>query len=324
MDLTPFQNALSFVLAILGLAVVAAAFAAVLVLLLRGRLDGSDAIKVRDARDPKQTGLPGIPFYVKVGVIRHETSYLETLVTCTLTAVELSLDATGKETAANPLDAVTRTLSWSDAAANQLALLRGHIARAQAAPDPDQQLAHWHEARALLDSLPAYDGSLPAAAPPLASNTLVGGSRVDYARTYYLNATQPLIGSAELSAELASDGTLGKTAVKVQDSTVEKLLGALPVDTFFQSGGGTAAAAAPAGVQESLKRGAAVAYRFTLEMAHSHLRHVFYREVPDFTYRDPIPFNDAGCWYRRETPDAGGKADADAGDAQEKTQEAGA
>lgn len=95
MDLTPFQNALSFVLAILGLAVVAAAFAAVLVLLLRGRLDGSDAIKVRDARDPKQTGLPGIPFYVKVGVIRHETSYLETLVTCTLTAVELSLDAAG-------------------------------------------------------------------------------------------------------------------------------------------------------------------------------------------------------------------------------------
>jgi|GEM_PF-6816644 len=51
---------------------------------------------------------------------------------------------------------------------------------------------------------------------------------------YYLSPKRPVIGSTTVSAELASDGTLTKASVAVQDDTLSTLVPLLPVTKYFE------------------------------------------------------------------------------------------
>lgn len=65
------------------------------------------------------------------------------------------------------------------------------------------------------------------------ANTWKTGTVIDTTQ-YWLNPKRPIIGSTTVSAELASDGTLTKTSVAVQDDTLSTLIPLLPITKYFE------------------------------------------------------------------------------------------
>jgi hypothetical protein len=64
-------------------------------------------------------------------------------------------------------------------------------------------------------------------------NTWKTGATIDTTR-YWLNPKLPIMGSTTVSAELASDGTLTKASVAVQDDTISTLISLLPITKYFE------------------------------------------------------------------------------------------
>jgi hypothetical protein len=78
----------------------------------------------------------------------------------------------------------------------------------------------------------------------LAANTAQLGTAIDYAHQYYLNSKSPWIGSAQVDAKLAADGTLSEGSAQREDDTWSTIFGTVTglVGDFT----GVGAAATPA------------------------------------------------------------------------------
>jgi hypothetical protein len=109
--------------------------------------------------------------------------------------------------------------------------LENHLAQAQQGTNLDECDIPVSE----FGDLDDYNGQLPGWSLPLTGNTVREEPYVDCGTTCCLNASQPLIGLADLSAKLAADGTLSESAAKTDDTAAEKLLGVLPVSDVVES-----------------------------------------------------------------------------------------
>jgi hypothetical protein len=304
-----------FVGSILALAALGVAFAFVLYLLVRNRLDNVNTLTVmqQDVEAP----LPGVPFYVKRGRIVHETSYLETLATLTLSGQQVVLDAQGQVVGEGPPFLGVKTVSLSPDLEKGIASLRDAIQAAKEAKSCSKQLEKWEEAKGVLTALPAYSGALPTHNLPLERNLLAESNYVDYDTVYYLNKLQPISGSSDLDIKLAADGTLSQAVGKTVDSTFEKLLGLVPkADSFVEKKAGEAAAdKGEEEVKEALIPPTAAQtckLEVSLTVEHQYVRHIWFKEVTDRAYQAPFVLpagfkqEDAsawaglGYWYRRE------------------------
>ncbi len=135
----------------------------------------------------------------------------------------------------------------------------------------------------------------------LASSTNTATTYVDYAETYYINAKNPLAGSAKVDAKLASDGTLTEASVEIESKTLETLLG--PIN-----------AAITAGLPLAAKvEGKPAAKQLKLTTDVSGYKHTFSRIDPSKTFPCPVIAADklpSPADYSRESVAAGGeKAD---------------
>lgn len=244
--------------------------------------------------------IKGIPFYVKQGRLTHETTYLETLETYTLTAKKIILDDQGKPAESAIEHLIVKTVSLSPSILEQLASLRLKVRDAQQTQGAAQQKALLDEIQELFEDLPAYRGQI-ADDSPLESNQIKESNYVDYETIFYLNQHQPLSGTSELDFALAADGTLQKTTAKVDDTSFEKLLGLLPTDTLIAK----PAVSAEDEVSVKVEGRADHKYEIDLAVEQRYVRHIYSKVLhartllPDL-FHQALPLGNTESWYRRE------------------------
>lgn len=303
---------------VLALSVLSAVFAVVLYYLYSGNLDTKHALVVK-ANGQDQ---PGIPFYIRKSRATHETSYLEALATYTLKATSILRESNEKPVHSTVEYIHTKTISLSRDTQNILREVEAAIADAQNAPGIPEKVTSWNQAREAFEreNLPSYNGSLPAVGTmQVESNTVKLESYVDYATPYYLNKRLPFSGSSEFAIELAADGTLSKSSVKEENTTLSTIAGMIPTDTLFAK---PEAEAATDQTKTTTKRGVTLDavvitqdYEYTLTADYFHIRHVFFKPIEDreaVTPKVPLPPIANVTWYRREVvPSATKKDDTD-------------
>ncbi len=137
---------------------------------------------------------------------------------------------------------------------------------------------------------------------PLESNVIRESDFVRYGTPFYLNKVQLISGAAELSLELAADGTLTKAAAKAEEKAFEQVLGLLPTDKLLEKAKGAVAPAAAADQVTKIAGAAAGAihYEFNLVAEQRYVRHIRFADVADRSFRPGLPLRDEGHWYRRE------------------------
>lgn len=220
----------------------------------------------------------GLPFYIKTGKQNHQTVYLESLTDLTLTINQINADKSSVQ-----LFNDKKRVSLTDRHVCKIKKIEKAIQKLASDKTGVKRLVGTIEEDFLeLDKYQAgaqQDFNLPDNAF-LEANSIVQRTYVDYNTIYYLNQNQPLIGSSELSFELATDGTLTKSSVKTEDKTVETLLGVLPTDFLKQS---TATVETDAKTDETAEQGEAksiiapstVTYTVTLNTKNLYVRHFF-------------------------------------------------
>ena len=293
--------AFSFLIGVALVFTVVVAFA--LLLLMRSAVGRNDAIRVSTGGG----SVPGIPFYTKQGRFFQETTYLETLATIMLTAKQITYDDAGKAQQSSTWYAVSKTASWPGDAAGAIEQIQDALGEAAKKSTPDAQLDEWSHALDRFEMLAPYNGSVPATAP-LVGNDVRAESAVDYSQPYYLNAAQPLIGSANLSAKLAADGTLTESTATVEDTTLATILGALPaselISAFPTPDFSKPAKAVTLNMMEGmieLLAAPQVRHEFSLELERHYVRHVLRRDQATRDFAGPIPLGEHTlAWYRCE------------------------
>lgn len=234
---------------------------------------------VRVKRDPltmteKEKGstkVSGIPFYIKVAKCKQETSWMQPFYTLTLkkTSTFKFVDekaAKAKDPAAKPPESVvrftvTKVLSLSQFTSDDVRNLRAMLSKPGQADALQARAIEdtWKRISDLQDYLPLAisEEQLVASKDSIqATNTSSPEAVVDYSRVYYYNAPRPWVGSSQLDAKLASDGTLTEGSAQVQGQTLSTILSALPISTLLTKAAGAAAAAAvppPEAVTETLQ-----------------------------------------------------------------------
>jgi hypothetical protein len=288
----------NYVLAVSFVVLSAVIFAAVLYGLLKEKIGNRDALNVFDGN---KKPMKGIPFYVKKGRYIHETSYLETLVSCIVTATKVRQQGEDKPEQKSKIFLGSKTVSLSSAEAKKLGEFENRLAEAQQETDPAKQSRIWNEAQKIFQKLVVYDGKRPSEDRlPVVGNTIRDESYVDYKDPHYINATQPVIGSTDFSAKLGADGTLSESSAKISDTTIEKLIDVFPVgDVVTSILKPEAAEVTPADVDRK-PEGLEIRYEFRLEEQSHYIRHILYEEADDRKYKEPISWTASNKWYRRE------------------------
>lgn len=164
-------------------------------------------------RGADERPLEGVPFFPRVGVCRHETSYLEPVYRVAVELVSGTREITLFET----------LLRGSALQSPELSAVRNAVAG-------DGDLASINTAFTALMAASEYRYN-PQAAPSglfLASNSATLESQADYSRPLYVNVSRPWIGSASANTRLAPDGTLSEASAEVKDTTADTLLSVLP------------------------------------------------------------------------------------------------
>jgi hypothetical protein len=208
---------------------------------------------VRIKRDPlkpseldemkNETDVQGIPFYTKTAMCKQQTTWLQpfytlTLKTTTKTAF-VNEEAANKESEATkkprpnlPEPTVitkNKVLAFSDYTKDPSVLkLRTCLAKTGNLTQCDvEQL--WNEIAKLLTYVPLEVTEEDLVKPELGFAVKVANSSspelcVDYSRVYYYNSAQPWIGSSQLSAKLAADGTLSEGSAQITSQTLSTFL----------------------------------------------------------------------------------------------------
>lgn len=288
-------NTITFIFVVCAFSFIAASAAAIFFLLLKSQFGQAKTLVVTKGASDQ----PGIPFYIKKGRLIQETSYLETLATCTLTAKKVTDTADGKPAQVEVEYANAKTIALSAENIRSLAAIRTKLADVQRV---GQTGPFWEVVKADFDALAGYAGQLPAYELPLESNVIRDTAFVDYDTPFYLNKVQPISGSAELSLELAADGSLSKVAAKAEDKAFEQVLGLLPADKLLEQAKGAATPAAATEQADKIAGSTAgtVGYEFSLTVEQRYVRHIRFTEIPDRSFRPGLQLADDGHWYRRE------------------------
>jgi len=201
----------------------------------------------------------GIPFYVKVGVCRHEVVWIEPISTLNL---QSATDVGGKEVV---VDFGTIHISRSKYANQNSCPVNKLKAAIESGFDP---VLIWNT---LIHNNCTYD-PLAQDQPDkndivLVSNTNTLEPLVDYRQAYYFNAKHPLIGSAKVDAKLNADGTLSEGTAEVEEKTLQAFLDLVAAP--FSAGTSTRVAA------PKVPGAAATTYR--LNVGSSAIMHTLYR-----------------------------------------------
>lgn len=267
---------------------------------LRWLLGRRNALRVYGS-DGEET--KGIPFYVKKGGLVQETSYLETLAELTLSAVQVALDAKGEAQDRHMRYRASKTVSLSGGTVDDVEKLQRALAEAQKQDDTSLQWGEFEKVVTDYHRLQSYTGNVPDSVP-VVSNGITVDAYVDYADVHYLNAPEPVSGSASVATKLAADGTLSESTTTIEDSTLKTLLEGVPAGEIIKT--------IPSPKPEKravdmfapafrLPAEAATAYEFSLEMERRYVRHTLWREVDHRKHAPPIPLSKhQEHWYRRE------------------------
>lgn len=282
----------------LSLAVVVAS----LFLLLTGCLstvrikrDPLDPIAANNARQSRDT--QGIPFYVKTALCKQQSVWLQPIYTLTLKRTITSKfqdDAVAKAAKAElPAPQVTSSskvlaLSGMDANVTSLRVLLGKPFSAdETVPNQQAQVKQIEDLWAQISKKPDYDpltvseDTLTTSTDAfMASNASTVDTFVDYSRTYYYNSPRPWVGSSQVDAKLATDGTLTEGSAQNQTQTLSTFVSALPISSVLtkvaELGLGTAVTGAvPGAAPVNIVR--TVTYELTVQQQtykHTHSRDV--------------------------------------------------
>ncbi len=236
------------------------------------------------------TEVKGVPFYVKVAKCKQETSWLQPVYTLTLkkTTNYRFVDEKAAK-AANPnakspdpvVRTATKTFSLSQFNTEEVRKLRALLSKpGEATPSEVKDIeAQWNTVAGWPDYVAvAVDEDILMNSKDVfeVSNTSTPEAVVDYGTTYYYNAPRPWVGSSQIDAKLAADGTLTEGSAQVQSQTLSTILSALPISTLLTKAAGAGAAAAEVLPPEATKE--TIQYELTIaESGYTHT-HTRYRE----------------------------------------------
>ena len=261
---------------------------------------------VRVNRDPlsltdkskRNTKVRGVPFYIKVAKCKQETSWLQPVYTLALKKTSIFSFADQRTVQAHDANAgppesvvrfnVTKVLSLRQANSNDLQKLKTLLS--QPRPTDPLQAKLIDDAWKKISDLPDYqplaanEDALAASGDAFElSNASTAEAVVDYSRVYYYNAPRPLIGTSQIHATFASDGTLNEASAQVQGQTLSTILSVVSSSALLSNAGSAgpiaAAALPPDAVRETFL------YELTTVETgyiHTHTRYV------DFALPCPI------------------------------------
>jgi hypothetical protein len=256
-----------------------------------------DPVPVTD-KEKKSTSVSGVPFYIKVAKCKQETSWLQPFYTLTLkkTSIFKFVDekaAKTKDPTAKPPESVvrftvTKVLSLSQFSSVDVRNLKAMLSK----PGPADTLQAkaiedtWKKISDLTDYLPlavSEDTLVGSSDAILTTNTAVAEAVVDYSRVYYYNAPRPWVGTSQLDAKLAGDGTLTEASAQVQGQTLSTILSALPISTLLTKAAGAGAAAATAPPADAVEE----TFQYDLTIVEDGYTHTHNRYV-DFALPCPV------------------------------------
>lgn len=181
---------------------------------------------------PATDPVPGVPFYVRRGVCKRETVWLEPQYKLTLVVtiddqppVSYTLLLSRNGYLSQPVQDLLKVLSG----------ISGKYDAADVSGDacPDKIVGNWTAIGGdandkVVDGLDQDPQRLADAETNhnilRVLNTAKIDSIVDYSHQYYMNARSPWIGTAQVDAKLASDGTLTEGSGQVDDETWSTIL----------------------------------------------------------------------------------------------------
>jgi hypothetical protein len=206
------------------------------------------------------TKIDGIPFYVKRGVCKKETTWLEPQYVLTLSV------AVDDEPPIFHTIVLSRSGYRSAEVQSLLALVAGisgqyTLAKAYQDACPGKIGQRWdpvaaRKEYAIVDQLDTDSRLSPAERRQdviRILNTAKVDYVVDYTRQYYLNAKSPWVGTSQVNAKLAEDGTLTEASGQLDDETASTILSTISslvgdfTGSAATSDAATSADAAPAG-----------------------------------------------------------------------------
>jgi hypothetical protein len=212
----------------------------------------------------------GVPFYVKAGVCKQQTVWLQPIYSLTLKATPPA-DKGPAGTVSSRTLILTLAEVRSDefrnlmnAKANEIETKWDALAQKQP-PDPYS-----------LDQSKLGDKTSPDNKRVLrVANETVPEIYVDYSTMYFYNTSKPLAGSAQANVELASDGTMTKGSAQAEDKTLQAFLDLLPIKDVLSTvaKAGLGVAAAPA----------AEPAKYELSIATQLLKHTHFKYLTDKT-----------------------------------------
>jgi hypothetical protein len=303
----------------------------------RDPLDATKKAKAQESEDAQ-----GIPFYIKTASCKQQTIWLQPVYTLTLKRVITSKfeDEAAAKTAKAELPSPrvissTKVLSLSQMDKDVVdlrALLSKPISAEQDVPSQKAQVDQIEDLWEKISAKPDYnplkvsEDSLVASSDVFrAANTSSPEVLVDYSRMYYYNSPRPWVGSSQVGAKLASDGTLTEGSAQNQTQTLSTLISALPVSAVLTKVaelgvGAPVTGAVPGAAPIKIIRTAS--YDLGIQQQtyrHTHSRYVMPVTVPCAIAADgvacPVGAATSSCSYalQVETADtAGTKEDANA------------
>lgn len=194
-------------------------------------IGGCSAFRVNDNN---KENIKGVPFYIKKGIVKQNTSYSRSWIEATINYYKINVDkkALGTERSA--------IFSISQSTYNQIELLKSFAIANEAS------LNGFGEAISTLHSLLeescknkinceispqniANEADINVVSPSLLLqvlelNTTSYEAIVDYENPYYFNATVPPFGTTTASLKLAPDGTLSEVSSTVDSSKLADLI----------------------------------------------------------------------------------------------------
>jgi hypothetical protein len=188
------------------------------------------------AADEKETSLQGIPFYMKVGRCKQETSWIQPFYTLTLKKTvkykfvdEDAAKKAGSKLSESPVTSATKTLNLTQFSNGEVTNLRALLSKpgTAAKSEADQIEAKWNMISRWPDYVPlnVKEDALVSSGESLeVSNTSTPEAIVDYSRMYYYNSPRPWVGTSQVDVKLASDGTLTEGSSQVQGQTLSTII----------------------------------------------------------------------------------------------------
>jgi len=178
-------------------------------------------------RIPEEGGefreVAGIPFYVKKEVFVQETTYEHRWLNATLTVEEKETRIIKNKTETVLVRSQTIPKSLAKDRSHELDAIKTKIQKGGTVnkKDADKLVSTFKE-------IPVIEIPAECIGNEVKSTWIVHGGK-----TYYLNAPLPWFGSASLTQELNSDGTLSKTSVNADTKLAESVASLIPIKEYL-------------------------------------------------------------------------------------------